>query len=91
MRDIIAERTSLYFIWGSDSGGWGYAFGRDQRTSTEHITAVHTDSGERIGSYRVYETAVAIEITDRAIPPDTIRITLAEREELLRQRQEAAS
>lgn len=81
MRTITAKRSNVWFIWGSDAGGWGYDFGAKQMLENEHIVSVVDDAGNRRDMYRVYDEKLAIEIGDKEQPPETITVSLMTREE----------
>ena len=81
-RTVIALPTGQWHIWGSDSGGPGYAFGAKDMLACEHIRSIEAPSGSRLDCVRrLYPDALAIELADSATPPDEIVITVETRVE----------
>jgi hypothetical protein len=81
MRTATATRTNTWHAWGRDSGGWGYTFGMKDMLATEHVHRVLLPSGETVGSRRIHNDCMAIDLGARAQYPDEITIEIMDRSE----------
>lgn len=92
-RAVIAARSGTYHLWGSDSGGPGYSFGRKDMLASEHIRSVTLPGGAKLdASRRLYNDALALEMADGAEYPAEIEVTIETRAEgLARLRAETAA